>query len=430
MKFLSGRPALQRVLGNSSWLIADRLMRMMLGLVLGALIARHLGPVGIGKISFALAVVGFFSALATLGVDTLTVKRFIDHPDEINATLQTALIMRVLAGLFSWMLAIAAAFIAANNDGHAIAMVAIYGLTLVFNAADAVDLYFQSRLESRRTVMSKSVAFFSTAALRVILVYIAAPAEYFIVAMTLEIILGAILLIKAIPKSSRPTIAGPVNKSIAHELLVKGWPLALSSIMVAIYMKVDQVLVARLLGMHDLGIYSSAVKISEIWQIIPMALVPSSAPVIAAAKRQSQSEYENKLVKLFATMLYGGVAIAILVTIFAHQIIALLFGAQFAQSAEVLQLLIWALPFQFLGVAIGPWTVNEGKMHLSLKRTIFGAIFSVTLLIWLLPTVGVRGAALAMIAAQIITNIILNLAIAEARPVLRLQVRACFLRFN
>jgi O-antigen/teichoic acid export membrane protein len=428
MKILSGRPALQRILGNSSWLIADRLMRMMLGLVLGALIARHLGPVGIGKISFALAIVGFVSALATLGVDSLTVKRFIDHPDDINTTLQTVLSMRVVSGAFCWLIAIVAAIVASNGDAHAVGLVAIYGLTLVFNAADAVDLYFQSRLESRRTVASKSIAFFSTAALRLILVYVAASEGYFVAAMALEILLGACLLLKAMPASNRPSLIGPIDKAIAHELLIKGWPLAASGIMIAIYIKVDQVLVARFLGMHELGIYASAVKLFELWQIIPMALVPSAAPMIAAAKQRSQTEYEGKLVKLFATMFYSGLVIALLVTLLSHQLVALLFGPQFAASSKVLQVLIWAVPFQFIGVAIGPWTINENKMYLSLARTICGAAMSAALLLWLLPTVGLIGAAISMVSAQFITNIGINLTTPHLRPLLYLQARALLLK--
>lgn len=422
---LAKRPELGRILGNSAWLIADRVSRMAVGLVLGAWIARHLGPSGLGQMSYVIALVAFFAAIANLGLDGIAVKRFIDAPQETEKTLATVFMMRICGGTVAWVAAIAAAWVI-SEDAQAVALVALYGVTLLVGAVDAIDLWFQSQLKSKYTVLSKNVAFLVTALIRVALILCDLPVVWFIAAMAAEAVIASAMLIMAFRRWGEAGTLRRPDMRIASEMVRQSWPLILSGIMVAVYIRVDQVLIAKLLGYDDLGVYAAALKLFEIWQIIPMALVPSAAPSIARAKSTSTAEYEQKLVSLFRALFYCGIAIAGVMAISAPWIIHILYGTRYADAALVLTVIAWALPFLFLGVAINPWTVNEGKMRLTLWRTACGALTSIGLALVLLPRHGVVGGAIAMVAAQAITNFGLNLILPDARPLLRLQLRALF----
>ncbi len=65
------RPSLQAVLMNTWWLIADKILRMGVGLFVGVWIARYLGPEQFGLWNYAIAFAALFSALATLGLDSI-----------------------------------------------------------------------------------------------------------------------------------------------------------------------------------------------------------------------------------------------------------------------------------------------------------------------------------------------------------------------
>ena len=60
-------------------------------------------------------------------------------------------------------------------------------------------------------------------------------------------------------------------------LLVESWPLLLSGISIMVYMKIDQIMLGQILGDESVGIYSAALRISEIWYFIPMI---SSLPMM------------------------------------------------------------------------------------------------------------------------------------------------------
>ena len=58
---------------------------------------------------------------------------------------------------------------------------------------------------------------------------------------------------------------------------------------------------------------------------------------------------------------------------FSHWIILRLYSEAYADAAPVLAVHIWASVFVFLGVAQGPWNVEE-YLKLTLYRTAFGAL--------------------------------------------------------
>ena len=54
---------------NTSWLFAEKILRMVVGLFVGVWVARYLGPERYGLFSYAQSFVGLFTAIATLGLN-------------------------------------------------------------------------------------------------------------------------------------------------------------------------------------------------------------------------------------------------------------------------------------------------------------------------------------------------------------------------
>ena len=55
---LEGRHLLQKILGNAGWLVADKIVRMGVALIVTVWIARYLGPKDFGLLNYTLAFVG------------------------------------------------------------------------------------------------------------------------------------------------------------------------------------------------------------------------------------------------------------------------------------------------------------------------------------------------------------------------------------
>ena len=74
------RLAKNKTIQNASWLICGRIVHIILSFVIGLLSARYLGPNNYGLISYATAYGTFFTSFCTLGINSVIVKNFIDHP--------------------------------------------------------------------------------------------------------------------------------------------------------------------------------------------------------------------------------------------------------------------------------------------------------------------------------------------------------------
>ena len=60
---------------NTSWLFGEKILRMVVGLFVGIWVARYLGPEQFGLFSYAQSFVGLFTAIATLGLDGIVVRK-------------------------------------------------------------------------------------------------------------------------------------------------------------------------------------------------------------------------------------------------------------------------------------------------------------------------------------------------------------------
>ena len=106
-------------------------------------------------------------------------------------------------------------------------------------------------------------------------------------------------------------------------------------------------------------------------------------------------------------------------------LVGLLFGEQYAAAVPVVQVAALSLPGMFLGVALGPWVVNEGLMKFSMIRALTGAAVSVGMNLMLLPKLGIIGAALSLVAAQFASNVLVLAFFKQTRRASQLQLEAC-----
>ena len=76
---------------NAGWMIGCRVVQMIISFVVGILTARYLGPSNYGLIGYASAYIAFFSSFCTLGINSIIIKDFVEHPKEQGTAIGTAL---------------------------------------------------------------------------------------------------------------------------------------------------------------------------------------------------------------------------------------------------------------------------------------------------------------------------------------------------
>ena len=410
-------------MSNMGWLILDRIVRMGMGLFVGVWVARYLGPVQFGSLNFALAFIALFGTLTTLGLEGLVVRELLNHAEDTPEILGTTIALRSGGGMLAIGLSIAVLRFIQPGDKQAMLLVSILSLTLVFQAFDTIDLYFQSHVQSRITVWAKNSAFLIFAAVRVALIRAGAPVWTFAAAATCEIALGATGLAIGYRASGGRMAAWRISAGRAVRLLQQSWPVIFSGMAIMVYMRLDMVMLKMMKGDFAVGLYSAATKVSEVWYFIPMAIVSSVSPAIMRVKDDPELFY-GRLRKLFSLMTMTACVIGSMVAVASHAIIRVLYSNSFSGAAPVLAVHVWASVFVFLGVGQSPWDLSENLLTLSLYRTIAGAIINVAMNLYLIPRYSAMGAAIATVVSYAISGVFANFFSPRTRPIFYMQMKS------
>jgi polysaccharide transporter, PST family len=86
---------LNRIVYNTSWLFADRIIRMGLGVIIVIFLARYLGPEQFGIYNYAIAFVALFTAFSSLGLDSIVVRDIVRSPEKKDEILGTSLVLKL-----------------------------------------------------------------------------------------------------------------------------------------------------------------------------------------------------------------------------------------------------------------------------------------------------------------------------------------------
>jgi PST family polysaccharide transporter len=381
---------------------------MGFGLVVGVWIARYLGAQQFGLLNYATAFVAIFNPLANLGLDAVVVRRLIANPMQQQQILGTSFWMRFIAGWLTWLVVVLGIYFLRHDDLIMIASVTILGVASVFQSIDTIDLWFQSQVQSKYSVIAKNIAFLITAFIKVALIVIHAPLLAFVAISSLEIILGAVGLSIVYQQQGHPIGLWKWSQSLAKDLIRESFPLILSGLTIMIYMRIDQIMLGQMIGDKAVGIYSAATRISEVWYFVPMTVASSVMPSIFKAKEISDELYYQRIGQLNRGLVWLSIVVAIVMTFISKPIIIMLFGDSYVESGTILAVHIWASVFVFTGVATSGWFIAENLTYLSLYRTLTGAIINVLLNIFLIPLYAGLGAAIATVVAQAVASFIVN----------------------
>ena len=405
MKNLFTITGFQRYIANTSWLIAERIIRLAVGLFVGVWVARYLGPEQFGTLSYAQAFVGLFGAVATLGMDGIVIKHLVKDEWNSDLLLGTAFTLKLLSAMVALVFIGIVAF-TTSNDNKDIIIITIIASALVFQSLNVIDFYFQSKVLSKYIVKVNLISQLIASLIRIALILTNAPLIAFAYVIMFDAIILAVGYIYVYKHNNLSFRQWEFNKLTASEILKYSWPLALSGIVISIYMKIDQIMIKEMLGKTSIGHYAAAVKISEAWYFVPIAINSSLFPAIINAKKRSLKEFYDRLKILYSFMLLSAVAISIPTTIYSKYIINLLYKEQFDQASTVLMFHIWAGVLVSLGVVTSSIIIANNKQNNALISTSIGAISNIILNLLMIPRFGIVGAAFATILSQIISGFI------------------------
>lgn len=386
----------RRVSLNIGWLLFDKIIRLGVGLLVSVWVARYLGPEQFGKWNYAIALVAIYSAFAVLGLDSIVIKKLVNEPEHANVLLGSSFLIRIIGGIFTVFISVLTVILLNENDRLLLIIIILTSSSLIFQAFDVLDYYFQSKVESKYTVYAKNSAFILVSLTKIILILINAELIAFVWVSFFEVVIGSLLMIVFFYWSKNQLLRNwRVSKRVSKELLKESFPLLLSGIVGIIYMRIDQVMLKQLDGDRSVGIYSAAVKVAEVWYFIPAVLTSSVYPSLIELKKINKFLFLKRIKGVYDILAFLSISISLITTFFSGYIMRFLYGGAYTGGAPILSLTMWAGVFVFLGVANNQYLIIEDERKILFYKTLIGAFTNVILNIFLIPLYQGVGAAIA-----------------------------------
>ena len=116
-----------------------------------------------------------------------------------------------------------------------------------------------------------------------------------------------------------------IDRKLIRSFLKDGLPMALSGLLVMLYLRIDQVMLTDISGNEANGIYSTGVKMIEIVYFIPLALAESFFPGIVFSKKHEGDKYEKNLLGFYSIMTYTALGIGTVTFFIAKPMMGLFF---------------------------------------------------------------------------------------------------------
>jgi O-antigen/teichoic acid export membrane protein len=409
---------------NIYWLTIDRVFKIIFGLITSIWLARYLGPSDFGLLSFAMAYMGLFSALAALGLPTIVIRQIVNEPEKVNLTLGSTAILHLASGILAYLLMVFTIEYVRPEDPKTVQIGIIVGLTLLLKFSDISAYWFEAKVLMKYIVWVQNIILIVFSILRIIFIELEFTLLEFAGLLFIESLVTSTLILLLYNKYGQVIIKLKCSFESMRILLKDSWSIMLSGLSIWLYMRLDQVMIGAILGDSEVGHYAAAIRLSEAVYFIPTIITATLFPTLIQTKNIDSVKYNKLCEKLFTIITIIGIIISLIYYILSEAVVNLLYGLEYKKTAEILSVQTWTAIFVYWGIFSNNWYIIENKQISLLYRTLLGAVINIILNYILIPIYGGVGAAWATLVAQAVSSLLFDLLARETRGLFMMKIRS------
>ncbi len=366
--------------------VASRGLRFFADIVL----VRHFGPAIFGQLNVAqsLAVQGM--SAATCGLDTAGTRDVAATPAASQTIAATVVVLRLLLGVVTWTgLAGLTWIIPQYRDIFGLA--ALYGLSM-FTGALTLGWVAQGRgwvTAVALSVLATNLMYFGGVQAVALFAWPPWSAPPVLVVGELVTATGLwIWIVRRIGSVTRPLPAGAMLAFLRRSLPIGG-----ANILRGLVAGSDVLLLGLFVGKAEVGLYSGAFKLYSLGLSLIILYFTVLLPHLASPAGNDTTPLGTKLYSALARALLAAVPITLAGLVLSRAVLHLLFGGNFEGATTALKILIVALPLHLTAGHFRTAFVALGRQRLDLRLVALAAIVHVAVKLFLIPRLGITGAA-------------------------------------
>ena len=351
-----------KIVKNISWLVVERGVQIGIAIVISALIARRLGPEGLGQLQLSLSIVLVCASVTLIGNAYVTTPRLAETsiPELQNQVIRSAFQINITLAAVAYILATSYAGLVYGFTSLTFSLCCVLALTIFFREPFAIfSIWLQINLRNKISVifglaaiiLKLAIVLFSIATHGTVLVYgLAWVVEALIIAILLWFYYfrqtGFIITLRSL------------NRELIRSIISSGLVSWVGLMAMYVFLRMDRLFLERFTDLQHLGIYAAAMQITENFVLICPILASSLAPNFIYREQSRQTIRRNTLlVTLLMTVI--GLLGAITLSLIAPIIIPVVFGMRFQASTNILQKLALVSTLIFVETGLNLYLVKH-----------------------------------------------------------------------
>jgi O-antigen/teichoic acid export membrane protein len=384
-----------------------------------AVVIRHLGVIDTGHFLTVIALVTIVATVSDLGLTGFAVREY-STGERANGRrfLRNLLGIRMVLAFGGLLVAVLFGLLVGYPSVMVLGTV-IAGCGMVFLVAqDGCAIPLQVRLRFG-WVAALQLALQVGVALEAVLLALAGAGLLPFFALQLPIV---------IPVLVATTVVGGHDSRLMPSLDTREWrrmvgrilPYSAAVVLSVVYFQIAQVMVSLLSSATQTGYFGVSFRVLAAFTLLPPLIVSTALPLLARAAREDAERFDYAGRRLVETMVLAGCGLALAVFLGAGFAIKVIAGAGYEQSVEVLRILAVALLGTFVIAARGYALLSLDRLRAMLVCNAVALAVVLACGVPLISAYGAKGAAIAMVAAELTLAVCYERALTLDRPRLRL----------
>jgi len=402
---------------GAAYVFAGSIANKLLAYIYLLILARFLGPIWLGTYVLLITIVESTSVICRIGLPT-SLSRFIaiyqsnKEYSRIKGLLRFAFLLPVAVSIFiASIIFIFSDYICIHIFRNGALLLYLRTIILFLPLTTAVNIFkpvFQGLKDMKNMVLIDLTESTSLIPVFLILVFLFPDKIWaclwaYVSSQIISIIFSHFRLRKKAAFTQNRDIKPDLN---VRELLSYSLPLLFVAVSNQIFLNVDRLMIGYFCTVKDVGLYTPAASVA-IFVSAPLTMFnPIFSPIIA---RYYHEQRIGELSYLFKTITRWAFTVSLPLFIFIllmSKEIMQIFGKQYLQSSGVLVILSLA---QLINAATGSVSIilaMSSNQKILLVVTVFVNILNIILNMFLIPCLGIMGAAVATGISIIMLNVL------------------------
>lgn len=397
--------------------IVARILNLALGVVVTLVLVRGLGRSDFGAWSSIFAVSQIASSFGELGLNEVAVNRAAADPEREPSWLGALLSLRLLISLpITLISAVAVVLVAPDHAGRVAGV--LLSLVLLLGTPMALGVVFQLRVRNHISMALLTLNSVVWGAGVVAVASLSGGIVAFAVAFLASSALMAALTAGLGLRMAAVRLAGA--REHWRDLLRVGVGLGVAGILVTSYVRLDQVLVLEFAGPAQAGLYGAAYRLLDQVQFIPISVMTTLFPMIAAAYSRGEDRAQRLLQTAAEYLAMASFPILAFTIVAATPIVDFLFGSEFSGAGPAVPVLAGAFVSISFGYLVGNMVIVLELQNRFAAFAALGLVINAILNVLLIPRYGFLASAWITLLTEIT---VMSLSMRAVLRVLRMRPR-------